>query len=260
MDNSLVNAIFRNIESVSTAAVKALKSHTFTVKVDNLDKIEKTLKDGIKSADTINVKADIVKVSDFSPEVSVKNFPEFPKFPESFQVSNPVTEVSVSNLEENSPLLKKLISQQDEIMRAIRGLKLDVKIPEFPKIPTPIVNVQEREIELPESLDFRGTDPKEYVPVRLTDGEKFYEAVMSVSTGLKRSQTISNIDPLQIYQVSDIDDAGATKYYGFLDKDGNWYIMQKTTTAVRYFSGSGNYSTNWTGRAGLSYDYFSEIF
>lgn len=77
------------------------------------------------------------------------------------------------------------------------------------------------------------------------------------------TETNQNIkDTLEHYKVSDIDDASTTKYYGFLDKAGNWYIMRENTTAntYRYFAGSTNYATNWTNRASLSYDYFSSIF
>lgn len=71
----------------------------------------------------------------------------------------------------------------------------------------------------------------------------------------------SAVDPLIQYKVSDLDEAGATKYYGFLDKDGNWYIIQLTATAARYFKGStGTYIASWAARVGLAYNYFDVIF
>ena len=71
-----------------------------------------------------------------------------------------------------------------------------------------------------------------------------------------------NQDPLDPYQATDIDQASATKYYGFVDKDGNWYILQNNTTAgtFRYIKGSTEYPDNWTNRNTLSYDYFNNIF
>lgn len=70
------------------------------------------------------------------------------------------------------------------------------------------------------------------------------------------------LDSLDHYHIADGDEVGTTKYYGFLDKDGNWYIMKNDTTAnnYRYAKGSGSYSTNWTDRAALTYDYYDIIF
>jgi len=62
------------------------------------------------------------------------------------------------------------------------------------------------------------------------------------------------------YKITDIDDSGSTKYFGFIDKDGNWFIMSLTATEARYVKGTSGYTTNWTGCAGLTYDYFYNAF
>ena len=65
------------------------------------------------------------------------------------------------------------------------------------------------------------------------------------------------------YEISDLDTAGATKYYGFLDQYGNWYIIQATDTTFRYIRGDSQinpYPDNWTNRGSLSYDLFNNIF
>lgn len=66
------------------------------------------------------------------------------------------------------------------------------------------------------------------------------------------------------YHISDIDDASTVKYYGFVDADGNWYIMKEDTSVspktYRYVSGNVDYTTNFTDRASLSYNYFYGIF
>lgn len=67
-------------------------------------------------------------------------------------------------------------------------------------------------------------------------------------------------DPLAKYKISDLDEAGATKYYGNLAADGSWYILSLTTTAARYAKGASAYTTAWTGRAGLTYNYFDVEF
>jgi hypothetical protein len=63
------------------------------------------------------------------------------------------------------------------------------------------------------------------------------------------------------YKVSDIDTSTSTQYFGFIDYNGNWYIIQFNTTAntVRYAAGneSNSYSTNWTNRTSLTYTYYN---
>lgn len=49
------------------------------------------------------------------------------------------------------------------------------------------------------------------------------------------------------FQASDMNEAAATKYYGFLAENGSWIIMQHNTTAgtIRYCKGTTGYSNNW---------------
>lgn len=95
----------------------------------------------------------------------------------------------------------------------------------------------------------------------LDDVEDLLQDVVDAVDGLEGSlQKI--VDALGHYHPSDEDESGDPRYYGFLDKDGNWYIMEHNVGngTYRYASGSSNYSTNWTGKAGLSYNYFSTEF
>ena len=62
------------------------------------------------------------------------------------------------------------------------------------------------------------------------------------------------------WAISDLDTAGETQYFGYLDAHGFWYIMQLTATTARYCAGESGYATNWEGRAELSYGYFNTIF
>ena len=67
--------------------------------------------------------------------------------------------------------------------------------------------------------------------------------------------------PTDGYQVSDLDDAALPSYYGFVHKSGAWYILEETSSGTyRYAKGSSLYSTSWTGRAGLTYNYFDIVF
>lgn len=68
------------------------------------------------------------------------------------------------------------------------------------------------------------------------------------------------MDPVASYRISDMDDTGDPRYFGYVDRNENWMITRMTDTTVRYVKGSGDYVTNWNGRALLSYDYFFNIF
>lgn len=66
--------------------------------------------------------------------------------------------------------------------------------------------------------------------------------------------------PTDGYKISQIDDSSPA-YYGFVDKSGAWFIMKEDSSGnYRYTKGTTAFSTNWTGRAGLTYDYFDAIF
>lgn len=66
--------------------------------------------------------------------------------------------------------------------------------------------------------------------------------------------------PTDGYNITDIDDS-TPAYYGFVDKDGNWFIQKEGTSGdYRYVKGSSSYTSNWSNRASLSYDYFSNVF
>lgn len=73
------------------------------------------------------------------------------------------------------------------------------------------------------------------------------------------NQTINN--SLDQYKVCDVDDSSTPKYYGFADKDENWYILRDNGSGqYRYAKGSGSYTTAWTDRATQNYDYFYNVF
>jgi len=63
------------------------------------------------------------------------------------------------------------------------------------------------------------------------------------------------------YGSSDIDsNPGSTSYFGFINPESAWYIMELTSSTVRYVIGTSDYTTNWTNRASLSYDYYNNLF
>lgn len=64
------------------------------------------------------------------------------------------------------------------------------------------------------------------------------------------------------YKAADLDDASTTQYFGFVTPGGAWYIMRLDTTAgtIRHVKGAADYTTNWTGRVALTYDYLFNVF
>jgi len=94
----------------------------------------------------------------------------------------------------------------------------------------------------------------------------FFGSVPGPGTVALKDISGTKIDPAKHhptdgYEVSDLDDAALPSYYGFVHKTGAWYIMEETSGGTyRYSKGSSLYSTGWTGRAGLEYGYFDDIF
>lgn len=68
-------------------------------------------------------------------------------------------------------------------------------------------------------------------------------------------------EPTDGYEIADVDDDTIPAYYGFIDKDGNWYITKEDTNGgFRYVRGTTNYVNNWTNRDLLTYDHFNNVF
>lgn len=70
--------------------------------------------------------------------------------------------------------------------------------------------------------------------------------------------------PTDGYKINQLDDSDPA-YYGFVNKDGDWFIMKESSSGdYRYYKkkvGDGNFSTEWPNRGTLSpYDYFDAIF
>jgi len=75
---------------------------------------------------------------------------------------------------------------------------------------------------------------------------------------------VVDTDPLLGYRISDRDSGNADfNYYGYMKKDGGFYIMRETVTtgAYRYYKGViGDYAADWTARVGKTYNYLNIIF
>lgn len=94
----------------------------------------------------------------------------------------------------------------------------------------------------------------------------FFGSVPGPGTVSLKDTSGTQIDPAEKrptdgYNVTEIDDSSSPIYYGYVNKDGAWFIMKEDSDgAYRYTKGSSGFSTSWTNRASLSYDYFDAVF
>lgn len=201
---------------------------------------------------------------------SLKEMIQFvlPEMPEKMQVEviNQLKpqEIAKSFAEEIKKALPKpeAIKTEKEVVKVVEAIKvtnLGILQVELKKI---------NRATLKGIKDYSKTSP---LPVRLTDGKEFYEAlggffsnavIDSVSKGYLQSTATNTarLSELGVYEISDIDDDAEPNYYGYLKSDGSWYIMKEVSSTYRYCKGDDGYATVWTGRASQSYDYFNVIF
>ncbi len=68
--------------------------------------------------------------------------------------------------------------------------------------------------------------------------------------------------PLDGYRISEVDDNNTIAFYGFINKDGAWFIMKgdANTGSFRYAKGNSDFPNNWARRENLKYDYFYKLF
>lgn len=94
----------------------------------------------------------------------------------------------------------------------------------------------------------------------------FFGSVPGPGTVALKDSSGNQIDPSERsptdgYNISEIDDAALPSYYGFVDKDGRWYISKEDSAgSYRYTKGASDFATNWTDRTSLTYNYFDVIF
>ena len=94
----------------------------------------------------------------------------------------------------------------------------------------------------------------------------FFGSVPGPGTVAIKNSSGVQIDPAEKgptdgYAITEIDD-GTPSYYGYMDKNGNWYITKEDVVAgnYRYAKGTTGFSDNWDDRINLSYGYFNDTF
>lgn len=212
----------QTIEVNFSVAVKSLKSHTFTTRLES-NKVEVTNK--LPKEFAVNVlnptqdsnkeiaslREEIVKsfallgktVQSIKPSgiVHVNNLKDLAIPPplKEIKISNPTDVVRVSNLTDVTEVLQS-------ISKYIKLLPKDIIIPEGKEevsikniaVLTDILEKINKAIKaikpsIFKETDIRGTDPETYVPVRLTDGTKFYKSIEDLSVAVGKSYSYSDV-------------------------------------------------------------------
>lgn len=220
--------------------------------VDLGEKIDKLIESYVAPSSDVNVSGEVTVNTEKS--VEVENL---------YELKESFTDLALrleTVIKDNShkPLKNVTVENIKDIVipEAVDIKNLDDLKKYFDKVATaisdnqPIVNVEKQDVVFP-------TNPSKPIAVRLSDGKSWINTLTQAV-----SAAMPETDPLVGYQPSDIDDATATKYYGFVKTNGSWYIMRESSGAYRYTRGDKktDYETQWDGRTGLEYDYLYEVF
>lgn len=204
-----------------------------------------------------------VKV-DYSPIVKELKalIPVLKAIPLQIEMPEAPEEVDIGNFEEITPLLEGIKTSLETLVKAeARELV----------VPTPVVEVNERELDLTPLIKTNQAVIKAIESIHIPeippdDDTMIMQALAQVEDAVRTLRfpipTVST-DPLIRYKVADIDDAGTVQYFGQVANDGTWIIVKEDDSVspktIRYASGANNYPTNWTGRASLTYGYLYSL-
>lgn len=264
-----VQSIINSVQNTGIYIVKnlqQLQGKTYNVKVINPQ--EKVIVTGKVEVDQTKVIAQVRNTTSAIrtlretvktlKEVSIKNFPAYPKFPEikfptTIGINNLPKETKISNFQELSGDFTKL---REAVERLKIVPKVEVKSPtvtvkapivNVPEQPRPIVNVLPPDLsKLTEIIEFfNNLGVKNPLPVRLSDGKRFYNALEKMaeiyagssfsafqdSTGQDARAMINRDHNLQVVSAekwitSDVYTSGEYTYICEETRDSEWRIKR----------------------------------
>lgn len=235
-----------------------------------------------------------VEVENFK-DLKFPAYPKPPAFPREIKISNPQKEVEITNLQD-------FVDAVERVGEFVAKIKYDPRIEVNPeiKVPAPVVNIPEGKppvvnVEAPDLsdikklLDYWGNlGARNPMPVRLSDGNKFYKALdkmgeifagsnfsaFQTSNGSDARALLNGNKELRVttsetWVINDVEEPTANlTYKGEQTLDGTWRLVKittsTTTTSFRYATVKNNpnmetYETAWSNRASLSYEYASGV-
>lgn len=157
---------------------------------------------------------------------------------------------------------------QDGLIDVLKAIQ-NITIPELPEIPKTDTSKIEKRLDksneiLQELVDKpigSGGGGGNGTPYVDGTGKPVNVELVSGAVPISGSITVT-AKPTDAYSISNTEDTGTYKYFGFEDKDGNWYILRKTiaTNIYLYTAGASDYSTGWTNRASQTYASYATTF
>jgi len=296
-----VSIIKTSLENTAIATVKSLKSHVFKVDIGKKEFAvanwpKKQVVEGkVAVVDLEKLEKQLVKIAEWQKNlekslrdlsnkdtVKVANFPKIPEFPQFPTSTKLAGEVKVSSGSFSS--LLKAIEGLSELVAKLPTYYPEVKIPPFPKVeipPFPKIPEPLSEVSIKNLEKLISKDPQRYVPVRLSDGKRFYQAIEELTVSASRAQAFSDskgvrqqalvdedrhvqVDVLTMPQAVEIQQeymgkkaSGDYDYFGFKDNGGTgWKIMRKNNTndsAWAYAYGTSDWTTAWADPTVLVY-------
>lgn len=226
------------------------------------EKIEKGGKDIVASVADVESAIRGLKLPEEVHEVTIKNPSDFP-VAESVSVSNlggvqnELKEIKESSLRQEKEAGEDKVLFFEMLKECIKAIGVLLSKITFKVQPTAL------HYDTPQKVIIYDPISKRAITAKDIGGKNTGQAFSTVVVDTE-SVTTAIEAQLTNYKVSDVDDAGTTKYYGFLRANGYWYILQENTAVApktyRYTSGLSGYTTSWTGRTGLTYGYFDATF
>lgn len=259
-----------NPKDVSDQIVGAIKSIPDTATIKNPEEISS----GIIEAQKETTQA--VKDITFPGQKELDLKPLYAKFDE-LKTAIDKKELSVTVGETKIDIdTKGIISSVERLQQAVEGSKETIEpqeIIDYTELLGEVIkNLEKPGYDYSKIEELLGVISKKEVVLPLDEKGRVKVSVDKVSMGGRGSlsstesaklltlATEENQDKTASYSISDIDESGTTKYYGYLNENGKWYIMEVTGTTVRYASGISLFSTNWANRIALTYGTFDNVF
>lgn len=81
------------------------------------------------------------------------------------------------------------------------------------------------------------------------------------TSDVSKTEVGSPASAIDEYSISGFDHQ-ADAYFGYIKKDGSWYIMKEdpNTKLFLYAKGNSKFPKNWENRKNLKYDYYNSVF
>ena len=243
------------------ASIAALGSHEPSVTVKNPVESVRT-PDVNKVVESIQqlIKVQKAVKTDYTPIVKELRalVPVLKAIPMQIEMPDSPEEVDIGNFDEITPLLQSIQISLEKLVNAeARELV----------VPTPVVEVNERELDLSPLLASNAAVIKAIESIHIPemppdDDTMVMQALAQVEDAVRTLRfpipTVST-DPLIRYKAADEDASNPVQYFGMVANDGSYVILKRDTSGLivtdRYTGGSKSYPTSWTGRASLTYDY-----